>query len=200
MVSESGPTEIRYAPAPQRFDLTDASREDRDGRASLDLHARGEGDGAGEEAHRRPRRRVRRDPGPAPLRLRRSVHASCRMPPSRSPCTRTDASGPARWFDADRGLPQFRIVRTGCFRGGVPLPPGAGRPDAMRFKAYTSAADARRAAASRGQRPVTLTRVNRVFTVDDRTCRAVDCSPGPGRCRSRRRRLVRAAFSVIGKA
>jgi len=27
MVSESGPTEIRYAPAPQRFDLTNASRE-----------------------------------------------------------------------------------------------------------------------------------------------------------------------------
>src|SRR3954454_23551970 len=27
MVSESGPTEIRYAPAPERFDLTNASRE-----------------------------------------------------------------------------------------------------------------------------------------------------------------------------
>ncbi len=27
MVSESGPTEVRYAPAPERFDLTDASRE-----------------------------------------------------------------------------------------------------------------------------------------------------------------------------
>ncbi len=66
-----------------------------------------------------------------------------------------DAAGTARWFDADRGLPQFRIVRTGCFRGGVPLPAGAGRPDAIRFKAYSLPV--------RGNAPAP----NGVFTIDD---------------------------------
>ena len=60
-----------------------------------------------------------------------------------------DASGTPRWFDADRGLPQFRIVRTGCFRGGVPLPAGAGRPDAIRFKAYSLPPRANAPAANR---------------------------------------------------
>ena len=77
-----------------------------------------------------------------------------------------DASGTARWFDADRGLPQFRIVRSGCFRGGVPLPAGAGKPDAIRFKAYTLPPRAN-APPPAGPATVVLTQVNGVFTVAD---------------------------------
>src|SRR5213083_2049344 len=40
------------------------------------------------------------------------------------------------WYDADRGVPEFRIVRTGCFRGAVPLPPKSGPPAAIRFRAF----------------------------------------------------------------
>jgi hypothetical protein len=78
-----------------------------------------------------------------------------------------DATGTARWFDADRGLPQFRIVRTGCFRGGVPLPVGAGTPDAIRFKAYSLPPPRDNAPAPSGPATVVLTRVNGVFTVAD---------------------------------
>ena len=76
-----------------------------------------------------------------------------------------DASGQLQWFDSDRGLPQFRIVRTGCFRGGVPLPPGAGAPEAVRFKAFTLPPRNNQPSPPPG--PVTLTRVNRVFRLGD---------------------------------
>ena len=105
MVSESGPTEVRYAPAPQRFDLTDVSREVVMDRASLDLHARGEGNGPGERSSTRTPPQ-----GPAAFRTRA---ASCsskrarswRTPPWRSRCARRTHRGTPRWFDADRGLP-----------------------------------------------------------------------------------------------
>ena len=165
MVSESGPTEIRYAPAPERFDLTNASRE-----IVMDAHPwmhqlaskemvrenkLKEDPAAGSGAIPDPRRFVFVE---ACTELQNaavafSVHA-------------VDASGQGRWFDSDRGLPQFRIVRTGCFRGGVPLPAGAGAADAVRFKAYSlpPKKDAPPPAAAAA---VTLTRVNRVFTLDD---------------------------------
>jgi len=53
-----------------------------------------------------------------------------------------DDSGGTRWFDSDRGIPEFRIVRSGCFRGAVPLPASVGRPDAIRFSTRTGSADA----------------------------------------------------------
>jgi len=75
----------------------------------------------------------------------------------------TDGAGTARWYDSDRGLGEFRIVRSGCFRGAVPLPASAGRPDAVRFRAFSRT--------QRGAAPaspsVVLTRVNTVFRVDE---------------------------------
>ena len=166
MVSESGPTEVRYAPMPQWFDLTDASRE-----IVMDAHPWIYTLAAKEMV----REKKLIDDAPA---------GSGRIPDSRrfvfvEACTdlqnaavafsvhAPDASGTPRWFDADRGLPQFRIVRTGCFRGGVPLPPGAGRPDAIRFKAC-SLPPRDNAPPPSGPSSVVLTRVNGVFTVDDR--------------------------------
>ena len=165
MVSESGPADIRYAPAPQFFDLTNASRE-----IVMDAHPwmytlaakemtreqkLNEDAAAGSGAIPDPRRfalvEACTDLENAAVAF--SVHA-------------TDASGTARWFDSDRGLPEFRIVRTGCFRGGVPLPRGAGAPDAIRFQAF--AVPPKKDAAPSSVTPsVKLTRVNRVFTVDD---------------------------------
>ncbi len=164
MVSESGPTEVRYAPAPERFDLTNASRE-----IVMDAHPWLH-ELASKEMVRE--KKLRDDPAagsgaiPDPRRfvfveactelqnaaVAFSVHAA-------------DASGQPRWFDSDRGLPQFRIVRTGCFRGAVPLPPGAGAPDAVRFKAYTLPPK-KDAPPPAGPVAVTVTRVNRVFTLD----------------------------------
>jgi hypothetical protein len=165
MVSESGPTEIRYAPAPERFDLTNASRE-----IVMDAHPWMHVIASKEMAREK---KLQDDPAagsgviPDPRRfvfveactalqnaaVAFSVHAA-------------DASGQAGWFDSDRGLPQFRIVRTGCFRGAVPLPSGAGLPDAVRFKAFTLPPK-KDAPPPAGPAAVTLTRVNRVFTLDD---------------------------------
>jgi hypothetical protein len=165
MVSESGPTEVRYAPAPQRFDLTGASRE-----IVMDAHPWIYTLAAKEMVREKKL-------------VEDAAAGSGRIPDSRrfvfvEACTElqnaavafsvhaADASGGGRWFDADRGLPQFRIVRSGCFRGGVPLPAGAGTPDAIRFKAY-SLPPRDNAAAQAGPAAVTLTRVNGVFTVAD---------------------------------
>jgi hypothetical protein len=166
MVSESGPTEIRYAPVPQRFDLTDKSRE-----VVMDAHPWIYSLAAKEMV--REKKFVEDADAPA---------GSGKIPDARrfvfvEACTdlqnaavgfsvhAPDASGMARWFDVDRGLPQFRIVRTGCFRGGVPLPAGAGRPDAIRFKAYSLPPRAN--APPPGPGHVVLMRVNGVFTIAD---------------------------------
>lgn len=165
MVSESGPTEVRYAPAPQRFDLTDASRE-----IVMDAHPWIYNLAAKEMVRER---KVADDAAAGSGRIpdpRRFVFVEA--------CTQLqnaavafsvhapDPSGTPRWFDADRGLPQFRIVRTGCFRGGVPVPSGAGRPDAIRFRAHSVPPRAN-ASAPTGPATVTLTRVNGIFTTDD---------------------------------
>jgi hypothetical protein len=166
MVSESGPTEIRYAPAPQKFDLTNASRE-----AVMDAHPWIYTVAAKEMARERKL-------------VETAAAGSGHIPDPRmfvyvEACTElqnaavafsvraTDASGAARWFDSDRGRPEFRVVRTGCFRGAVPLPPGAGEPDAVRFKAYPAPAPREGEPPRRETPSVTLTRVNRVFTADD---------------------------------
>jgi hypothetical protein len=164
MVSESGPTEIRYAPAPVRFDLTNASRE-----IVMDAnpwtHVL-----ASKEMAREKKLSDTAAPGsgiiPDPRRFvfveactdlqNAAVAFSVRA---------KDPSGEVRWFDSDRGLPQFRVVRTGCFRGAVPLPEGAGAPEALRLKAYGLPPRANSPPA--GPASVVLTRVNRVFTLDD---------------------------------
>ena len=165
MVSESGPAEIRYAPAPQRFDLTDVSRE-----VVMDAHPWIYTLAAKEMVREKKL-------------VDDAAAGSGRIPDSRrfvfvEACTElknaavtfsvhaADATGAARWFDADRGVPQFRIVRTGCFRGGVPLPAGAGRPDAIRFKAYTLP-PRDNAPPPAGPSTAVLTRVNGVFGIGD---------------------------------
>ena len=165
MVSESGPTEVRFAPAPEKFDLTNASREivmdahpwthELASKEMMREHKLKESAVAGSGAIPDPRRFVFVE---ACTELQNaavtfSVHAA-------------DAAGRRRWFDADGGLPQFRIVRTGCFRGAVPLPAGAGAPDAVRFTAH-SLPPKKDAAPPAGPSAVTLTRVNRVFTLDE---------------------------------
>jgi hypothetical protein len=172
MVSESGPTRIRYAPAPERFDLTNVSRE-----AVMDRHPwsyaltavemKREGkiaDGAAPNSGQIPD--LRRyvfiegcgEVGNAALAFAVAV---------RGP--RPHADGEAlEWVASDRGIRQFRIVRDGCFRAAIPLPPGAQARDirALRTIAYERPP-------AEGQRPVPagpvrLTRINKVFMLDGR--------------------------------
>jgi hypothetical protein len=161
MVSDSGATDMRYAPAPERFDLTNLSRE-----AVMDAHPWSYALAA-EEMRREGK--IVDDAAPG----------SGRIPdPSRfvfvEACTELenaavafsvrakDAGGVERWHDSDRGVPAFRIVRTGCFRGAVPLPASAGQADAIRFRAFSRPAQA---GAPPPPGSVRVTRINKVFTL-----------------------------------
>jgi len=163
MVSESGPTEIRYAPAPERFDLTNASRE-----IVMDAHPWLYTLAAKEMTREK---KVADDPaagtGVIPDPRRYVYVEACtelRNAAVAFSVRAADPSGSPRWFDSDRGLPQFRIVRTGCFRGAVPLPRGAAAADALRFRAYRLPPRPN-APPPTGPSSVVLTRVNKVFSV-----------------------------------
>jgi hypothetical protein len=164
MVSESGPSRVRYAPAPERFDLTDASREVVMDRSPwtytvMALEMTREGKIGGDDAAPRS--------GRIPD-LRRYVYVEACAALDNAALAfsikASDPTGATRWFDSDRGDAAFRIVRDGCFRGAVPLPASAGRPEGIRFRAYS------RAAKDAAPRPpsVRLTRVNTVFTLNER--------------------------------
>lgn len=164
MVSESGPAEVRYAPVPVRFDLANVSRE-----VVMDAnpwtHVL-----ASKEMVREKKLSETAPPGSGPIPdPRRFVFVEActelRNAAVAFAIRAKDPSGETRWFESDRGLPQFRIVRTGCFRGAVPLPAGAGEPEAVRLRAYTLPPRPNAPPPS-SPAAVTLTRVNRVFTLD----------------------------------
>ena len=90
----------------------------------------------------------------------------------------TDFIGTARWYDADRGMPAFRIVRSGCFRGAVPLPTGAGRADAIRFTRLSLPSRPSSAAATSGPGSVTLLRSTRSLVSVSAISRWRPCSTG----------------------
>ena len=160
MVSDTGTTTTRYAPAPERFDLTDVSREmvmdahpwsyalaadelTREGKIANDAAA-----GSGKIPD--PRHFVFVE---ACSELDNAALAfSIRV---------KDSGGAVHWYDSDRGLPDFRVGRTGCFRGAVPLPGDSGPADAIRFRAFSRPPQPGAPANARGA--VTLTRINKVF-------------------------------------
>jgi hypothetical protein len=149
----------RYAPAPELFDLTNKSRE-----VVMDAHP---------WTYRVTSQEMMRegkiaDDAPA---------GSGKIPDPRrfvfvEACSELDGAALAfgvrlttptgpQWFDSHRGRDQFRIVRTGCFRGAVPVPAGAGRVDAIRFRAW-------RQPDTKSVSPhVRVTRVNTVFRLGD---------------------------------
>ncbi|PYR21188.1 MAG: hypothetical protein DMF98_22570 [Acidobacteria bacterium] len=200
MVSDAGTAAVRYAPAPELFDLTNRSRE-----AVMDAHAwsyrvtsqemlregKVAGDAqAGSGKIPDPRRFVfveacsdlenaalsfgvrsrgkRLRPDRPFDKLRVALSSAEGRAEDREILGEVSAS---RWYDSDRGREQFRIVRTGCFRGAVPLPRGAAMPDAIRFRAWPHSA-----APGAGQpASVRITRVNAVFMLDN------DFVPKPSR-------------------
>jgi hypothetical protein len=167
MVSESGTSNVRYAPAPERFDLTNVSRE-----AVMDRHPWSYA--LASEEMRRERKIEDDGPGhntiPDP---RRYVYVeACGEVGDAAIAFAVDRRG--AWIPSDRGVREYRIVRDGCFRAAIPLPPGARAQDvhALRVMAYTRA-PAKGQAPVRPQSPVMLRRVNTVFMLDERY------QPGP---------------------
>jgi len=161
MVSESGATRVRYAPAPVKFDLAGVSRE-----AVMDaqpwLYAV-----MTKELVREGKIAADAPPGnkqiPDP---RRFVYVEA--------CGEVGTSALAfavgvrdTWIRSDRGLSQYRITRDGCFRSAIPLPAGIHTTDlrALRALAYERPpADGKPPAPPT---PVHLTAINKLFMLDE---------------------------------
>jgi len=161
MVSESGPTRQRYAPEAIRFDLANASREAvMDANpwmyaiASIEMRREGkiaEDAPPGHNMIPDPRRFVYVEAcgtvGNAALALSIGVHD--------------------RWIPSDRGLRQYRIVRDECFRIATPLPAGTRASDIRALRVQAFGRPVAEGAVPTVPGPVRLTRINKVFMLDD---------------------------------
>ena len=196
MVSESGPTTIRYAPAAISVDLDDQAREAvMDGEPWTYAVA---------AAEMRREGKVADDPPPGINKIpdpRRFVHVEAcgtvgnaalaiavgtfsRQAQSQS---QSQSQSALTWTPSDRGLPQYRIVRDGCFTIATPLPAGTRSSDirAIRVHAFERppAEGKPRVAAD----PVTFTRINKVFMLDEHDL------PGPSILKWEGSQAIRAA-------
>jgi len=169
MVSESGPTRMRYAPQAVRFDLINVSRE-----AVMDANP---WTYAIASVEMRRERKIVDDAAPGSNRIsdpRRFVYVeACGQVGNAALALVVGSVGrqadpELTWTPSDRGLRQYRIVRDGCFRAATPLPAGTRVSDirALRVQAFERPPAAGVAPAAPD--PVRLMRINKVFMLDER--------------------------------
>jgi hypothetical protein len=169
MVRDTGEVSIRYAPAPKVADLVNVSRDQvmdahpwlyavmaqelsREGKVALERSQGSPGPPPGQDKIADPRRFA--------------YIEACGEVGNTAVAFEVHAGG--EWVASDRGLSQYRIARDGCFRSATPLPAGARAADvdAVRVLAYERPP-------AEGKPPVPptgvrLTRVNKVFVLDER--------------------------------
>ena len=161
MVSESGPTRVRYAPAPVKFDLTGVSRE-----AVMDaqpwLYAVMTKELAREG-------KIVADAPPGNTQIpdpRRFVYVEA--------CGEVGTAALAfavgvrdAWIRSDRGTRQYRIVRDGCFRVAIPLPAGTRVADIRGIRALAYDRPPAEGKPPVPPTPVRLTSINKLFLLDE---------------------------------
>ena len=161
MVSESGPTQIRYRLVPVKFDLTSASREAvMDANpwiypiAAVEMQREGKIDNDAPPGHN------------AIPDERRFVYVEA--------CGQVGNAALAlsigvrdQWIPSDRGLPQYRIVRDGCFRIATPLPAGTRPSDIRAIRVQAFERPPANGTPVAAPNPVQLTRINKVFMLDE---------------------------------
>ncbi len=177
MVSDEGTTAQRFAPAPQAFDLTDASREKvMDANpwtyAVTAQEARREG-----RVVKSPPRGSKQIVDPR----RYAVVELCTASDDTTFATFTFAvgvshgGGTTRFYDSTGGVPEFRISRSpdnfpnSCFRGAVALPKGVKGEDvkALRVIAHARIPKKGEAPPPKPKGPAHLRRVNELFMMSD---------------------------------
>jgi hypothetical protein len=170
MVSETGPTRIRYRLEPQKFDLANQSREAvMDANpwtyqiASVEMRREGKIEADPEPGHNAiadPRRFVYLEAcgAIANAALAVSVGSLSRQAQSQSALT---------WTPSDRGRQEYRIVRDGCFRIATPLPAGTGPADIRALRVHAYDRPAARSGGSAAPGLVNLTRINKVFMLGE---------------------------------
>jgi hypothetical protein len=173
MVDEKGSTAVRYAPVPVKFDLTDQARE-----AVMDANPWTYTIAAVEM---RREGKVAADPPPGINKIadpRRFVFVEACGTVGNAALALSIGSIQAgtggirrqpdlMWTASDRGLPQYRIVRDGCFTIATPLPAGTRSPDirALRVQAFERVPQEGKPRVAAGA--VTFTRINKVFMLDE---------------------------------
>jgi hypothetical protein len=167
MVSETGPTSIRYAPMAVKFDLKDVSREAvMDANpwtyaiASVEMRREGKIEADPEPGHNAiadPRRFVYIEACGAVANAALAVSFGTARP----------RSVDLQWTPSDRGRPEYRIVRDGCFRIATPLPAGTRAGDIRALRVYAHDRPAARSGGPAAPGFVNLTRINKVFMLDD---------------------------------
>jgi hypothetical protein len=161
MVLDRGTTAVRYAPAPIPFPLREVSRE-----AVMDAHPWTYAVAA-RELMREGKIAADAPPGhgqiPDP---RRFVYVEA--------CGELSGAALAfalrvknDWISSDRGVQQYRIARDGCFRAAIPVPASVTPRDitGLRARAHTRPASGSSPPPAAGT--VRLTRINRMFMLDD---------------------------------
>jgi len=156
MVSDAGTTTVRYAPLPIPFNLTNTSRE-----AIMDANPWTYAVAAKEMIREG---KIARDAKPGSNTIpdpRQFVYLEACAEVGNAAIAfgvRIDES----WISSDYGLPAYRIVRDGCFRGAVPLPEGMDQRqvNAIRVSAFERPVRPGEPATST---PIRLTRINTAF-------------------------------------
>jgi hypothetical protein len=161
MVSDRGETTERFALAPIAFDLTGVARE-----AVMDAHPwlyRV----SSEEAFREGRIDSAARPGSGKVPDPRTFIYIEVCGELEDTTLAFDVAvghnGSLTWVDSDGGLVEFRIARSGCFRGAVAVPAGDAEFKALRFRAYTRSPRQNESSLTLGSGSARVTRVNRVF-------------------------------------
>jgi hypothetical protein len=166
MVSESGPTRIRYRLVPQRFDLTNVSREEVMDRnpwtyqiASVEMRREGKIETNPEPGHNAiadPRRFVYIEACGAVANAAVALSIGSRQP----------QSADLVWTASDRGRAEYRIVRDGCFRIATPMPASTKPGDIRAIRVLAHDRPPARNGGPAAPGFVTLTRINKVFMLD----------------------------------
>jgi hypothetical protein len=71
------------------------------------------------------------------------------------------------WIPSDRGVPQYKIVRDGCFRGAVPVPAATKPDDVHGLRFVVSQRVSSNGTATAAPSPVRIDAVNKVFMLDE---------------------------------
>ena len=161
MVRDTGATRVRYAPAPVAFELKGISRE-----AVMDANP-WLYELAAQELAREGKIVDDGPPGrgtiPDP---RRFVYVeACGEVGDAAVALEVRADD--TWLPSDRGVPEYKIARDGCFRAAIPVPASvrSGSLRALRIAAYRRPRQGEDAIAT--QSTVRVDRVNTVFMLDE---------------------------------
>ena len=174
MVSETGPTRIRYRLEPQKFDLTDQSRE-----AVMDANP---WTYAIASVEMRREGKIADNPPPGINKIadpRRFVFveacgavANAALAVSVGSVSRQSQSA-MTWTSSDRGLREYRIARDGCFTIATPMPAGTRPSDIRAIRVHAFDPPPAKTGGPAAPGFVNLTRINKVFMLDE------SLQPGP---------------------